>query len=87
MGKRAKLTLPWHIKVNLNLKTGFYEGVENGVTYQLNFSQMNDLKIYCRLNHGSIPTLETWYNDLSSFSRKAVKTIRPEFEETEFFPD
>jgi len=26
MGKRAKLTLPWHIKVNLNLKTGFYKG-------------------------------------------------------------
>ncbi len=46
MGKRAKLTLPWHIKVNLNLKTGFYEGVENRVTYQLNFSQLNDLKIY-----------------------------------------
>jgi hypothetical protein len=87
MSKRSKLTLPRYINLTLNFKTGLYESIENGVTYQLTFSQMNDLKIYCRVSHGSmIPTIETWYNDLTSYSRKAVKFIKPEIEGTQFYP-
>lgn len=88
MSRRAKLTLPRHINLTLNLRTGFYEGTENGVLYQLTFAQMNDLKIYCRVSHGSlIPTIETWYKDLTSYSRKAVKRVGAEIDSDGFYPD
>ncbi len=72
----------------MNLKTGYYEATENNVLYQLNFSQMNDLKIYCRVYQvGKTPTIEGWYNELTSYSRKQVKVTRPGIEETDFYPD
>lgn len=89
MSRRSKITLPQHLRLTLNLRTGLYEGSENGVLYQLTFTQMNDLKIYCRVSHGSIvPTLETWYKDLTSYSRRAVKATGPQVEsENGFYPD
>lgn len=51
--------LPRHIDLKINLKTGLYEATENGNTYQLTFTQVNDKKIYCSFSHGSlIPTFE-----------------------------
>ena len=80
--------LPRHIDLKINLKTGLYEATENGNTYQLTFTQVNDLKIYCSFSHGSlIPTIESWYNELSRFSRKAVKRIGDENDNVEFYPD
>lgn len=88
MGKRAKLAFPRHIKLAFNFLTGFYEVTENGVLYQLTFAQMNDLKIYCSVYHGSlIPTIETWYNNLTSYSRKTVKRIGVKIENDGFYPD
>lgn len=89
MSKRSKITLPQHIRLTLNIKSGLYEGTENGVMYQLTFTQMNDLKIYCRVNHVSlIPTIETWYKDLTSYSRKAVITTGTKIDnDNGFYPD
>ena len=88
MSKRAKLTLPPYIKLSLNFKTCLYEATENGVTYHLTFSQMNDLKIYCRESYGSLsPTVETWYNNLTSYSRKEVRVYKPGIEFTDFYSD
>lgn len=89
MSRRSKITLPQHIRLTLNLQTGLYEGTENGVLYQLTFTQMNDLKIYCRVSHGSlIPTIESWYKDLTSYSRKAVVVLGPKVvNDNGFYPD
>jgi len=88
MNRRARISLPIHIKLTQNLRTGLYEATENGVTYQLTFVQMNDLKIYCWESlDGLIPTVETWYNSLSSYSWKAVKRIGAERESDGFYPD
>lgn len=89
MSRRSKITLPQHIRLTLNLRTGLYEGTENGVLYQLTFTQMNDLKIYCRVSHGSIiPTIETWYNSLTTYCRKLVKATGPQIDnDNGFYPD
>lgn len=88
MSRRSTSTLPRHIELQRNLRTGLYEGTENGIRYQLTFPQMNDLKIYCRVSHGSlIPTIETWYNSLTSYSRKAVQVVKPVVEDNGFYPD
>jgi len=89
MSRRSKITLPQHIRLSLNIRTGLYEGTENGILYQLTFPQMNDLKKYCRVSNGSlIPTIETWYKDLTRYSRKAVKVTGSIVDrDNGFYPD
>lgn len=88
MSRRSKITLPKHIELKLNIKTGLYEGSENNILFQLTFVQMNDLKIYCRVSQGSlIPTLETWYNSLTSYSKRSVRIIKDEIEDNGYYPD
>lgn len=88
MSRRGKLSLPMHIRLTMNLKIGLYEVIEPGILYQLTFAQMNDLKLYCRANHGSmISTLASWYCNLSSFCRKFVGRTGTESGDTGFFPD
>ena len=88
MSTRAKHSLPHYIKLSLNLDTGLYEATENGILYYLTFAQMNDLKVYCRLNHGRfVPTIESWYNSLTLFSRKNVKRVGHVIENNGFYPD
>ena len=89
MSRRSKITLPQHIRLSLNIQTGLYEGTENGVLYQLTFSQMNDLKTYCRVSNGSlIPTIESWYKYLTSYSRKAViVTVHQVDNNNGYYPD
>lgn len=88
MSRRAKLSLPQHIRLQMNPRTGYYEGVEDGIVYQLNFLQLNDFKVYHQsLNGLSVATLKGWYNNLSAFSRKRVKIISGEVPENDFYPD
>lgn len=88
MSRRAKLSLPQHIPLSMNLKTGMYEVIESGILYQLTFTQLNDLKLYCRSNHGHmIPTMDSWYSSLTSYSRKFVKRTSQEPENNCFYPD
>lgn len=80
--------LPRHIELKINLKTGLYEATENDIVYQLTFEQVNDLKIYCSMSHGSlIPSVESWYNELTSYSRKTVKIIGGKKDNYEYYPD
>ena len=88
MSKRAKHTLPPYLKLNLNSQTGLYEATEGSVLYQLTFAQMNDLKVYCRINHYCmVPTIESWYNSLTLFSRKNVKRVGHVIGNNGFYPD
>jgi len=88
MSRRARLILPHYIRLTLNTATGYYEATERGVLYQLTFGQMNELKRYCRLSHGSIiPTVESWYNSRDRFGRKEVKRVGAEVESDGFWAD
>lgn len=78
--------LPRNIDLTLNTLTGFYEGIEKGVTYQLTFSQMNDLKSFYIGAKMTDATIEAWYNSLDRFAKKDVKRLNIPPGEA-FYPD
>lgn len=67
--------------------TGFYEGEEAGITYQLSFEQMNDLKHYFRGSQGFEPKITTWYNALSRIDKLKIKRLSVPQAPDDFFPD
>lgn len=71
----------------MNPKTGFYEGIEEGITYQLTFEQMNDLKYYFRGSNGFTPTISIWYNSLDRFKKKEIKRHGQQRPADDFSPD
>ena len=87
--KRPKLSLPINIRLSFNPVTGLYEITENGIFYELTYVQMNDLKIFYFGSNGSmIPNIQSWYNQISSYSRKSVKRTGPTVvNDNGFYPD
>jgi len=72
----------------MNTQTGFYEGVEDGITYQLTFEQMNALKAFFHLlSSGYEPRILTWYNSLSGWEKQKVKRLNAPLKPDDFFPD
>ena len=75
------------IEVDKNIKTGFYEGTENGILFQLTFEQLQDLKKFFTGSQGFEPRIITWYNSLNRFDKKKVRHRgAPELPD-DFFPD
>jgi hypothetical protein len=64
----------WHL--NFNPLSGFYEILEEGVTYKMQLEETRALKDYFR-NFRSIggtnyPSIAGWYNDLAKDTKKMV---------------
>lgn len=72
--------------LNLNTKTGFYEITEHRITYELTYSQMNDMKSYLS-GLGRRPSIIEWYNSLEPYEKKNVKRIGVAAEPDDFRPD
>lgn len=87
MARRAKKSLPLTIKLSMNIKTGFYEGEENGIIYQLTFEQYNDMKTYYKGSWGYEPTITAWYHSLSRFDKPNVKRLNAPRPADDFTPD
>lgn len=85
---RARYNLPPNIKLTKDPFSDIYEGIENGITYQLTFSQMNALKQYYHLRsyHGT-PSIGEWYDQLDQYDKKDVKRLNVPGEQDDFYPD
>jgi len=87
MARRPRKTLPRTIELQFNSSTGLYDGEENGITYHLTFSQMNDMKNHYRGSVGNSPTLIDWYNSLTRPEKKAIKRTGAPQQPDDFTPD
>jgi hypothetical protein len=76
MGGRSRRQMPARINIERNISTGFYEGTDGGITYQLTYSQMNALKDYFHLRgSGYEPRIITWFNSLNKAEKSQVTII------------
>lgn len=88
MSRRPRNQLNLSLRgLQYNPKTGYYEVTEAGITYQLTFSQMNDLKTYYSGSQGYTPTFSAWYNSLDRFAKKEIKLAGTSPAADYFFPD
>lgn len=87
MSRRTRRSVPLTIRLEFNPKTGFYESQEEGITYQLTFTQMNELKEYYRGSNGFTPTMLEWYNSLDRFKKKEIRRHGQQKPEDDFTPD
>lgn len=70
------------IHVNYNNRTGFYEANEKGITYQMELSEMDNLKKTSSL------TAADWYLSLPLDVRKKVARIGVKnSQKDDFYPD
>lgn len=87
MARRARNPKPFSIKLAYNMQTGYYESTEGGITYQLTYSQMNEMKKSFFSGSAFTATLTQWYNSLPGLERNKVKRIGAPEQPTDFYPD
>jgi len=86
MSRKKSPSVPSSIDLQFNSKTGLYETIENGITYQLTYSQMNGMKMFFKHN-GYMAQVNTWFNSLTKVEKKAVKRTGEPKEPDDFIPD
>lgn len=81
----------WHLKYNP--QSGFYEILEDGITYKMQLEETRSLKDYFRdfrTESGTkFPSIEGWFNVLPKLAKKRVireGNIKPP-EYNGFYPD
>jgi hypothetical protein len=71
-----------NIRIQYNHASAYYEASENGITYQMELSEMDRLKKTIE------PSISDWYNALPLEVRIKVKRIGvKQNTENDFFPD
>lgn len=80
--RRARKPATFYLKGLLKPSTpGIYKLEENGITYELNYEQFNQVKE----THN---TIEQWYNNLDRFAKKKIiRYGNMHLEDNGFYPD
>lgn len=85
---RARNSLPLGLRqLSFNNATGLYEAEEAGITYQLTYEQLNDLKGFYKHCGGMAPTFDAWYASLDRFAKKKIKRLGVAPPPDDFYPD
>lgn len=86
MNRKRVPSAPLGMGLKLNTKTGYYEVIENGITYKLTFSQMNAMKLFFS-GRGYVAKISDWYNSLPHFEKVKVKRLGVPSSGDDFTPD
>ncbi len=80
--RRARKPATFYLKGLLKQSIpGMYKLEDNGITYDLNYEQFNQLK-------AAHSTIEEWYNNLDRFAKKNITRYgNVNIEDNGFYPD
>ncbi len=86
---RATHILPLPLRgLKFNVKTGLYEIAQGDSSFHLNYSQVNEVKVFFSRSGETDFSLDRWYNSLSSFAKKSInRTGNVEKDNNGFYPD